>query len=403
MSSDLTDVTSVDGGAPAITPVDGAPQPVAKSGLRRLYRGETAFDFVGRRRIGLIFSLILLVATGVSLITRGLNLGIDFEGGVAWDVPAAELTVEEAGNVLADHGLDPAEARIQVRSSDSGDIIKVQVGDQPESVRTEVQNALAEAAGVEPNDVSVNSVSSTWGRDITEKAIRALIIFLAVVAVFISIRFEWRMAVAAIIAMIHDVIISVGVYSIFGFIVTPATVIAFLTILGYSLYDTIVVFDRIRENEARFAAHKVPYDDVVNVSMNQVLMRSLNTSVCSILPVLSLLIVGSGIMGVPSLSEFAVALLVGMLTGAYSSIFIAVPLLHVLKVREPKWRRAELPRATGDELRAMVIGGSPAIRRVRAAAVSTDPEVQARTVTTGGGSTQTLLTHPPRPRKKKRR
>ena len=403
MTSDLTDVTGVDGDALATTPVDGAPQPVAKSGLRRLYRGETAFDFVGRRRIGFILSLILLVATGVSLVTRGLNLGIDFEGGVAWDVPADELTVEEAGNVLADVGLDPAEARIQVRSSDSGDIIKVQVGDQPDEVRTEVQNALAEAAGVEANDVSVNSVSSTWGRDITEKAIRALIIFLAVVAVFISIRFEWRMAVAAIVAMIHDVIISVGVYSIFGFIVTPATVIAFLTILGYSLYDTIVVFDRIRENEARFAAHKVPYDDVVNVSMNQVLMRSLNTSVCSILPVLSLLIVGSGIMGVPSLSEFAVALLVGMLTGAYSSIFIAVPLVHMLKVREPKWRRADLPRATGDELRAMVIGGSPAIRRVRAAVASTDPEVQSRAVTTGGASTQTLLTHPPRPRKKTRR
>ena len=403
MSSDLTDVASVDGDAPSTDPVDGAPQPVSRNGWLRLYRGETAFDFVGRRNFGLILSAILLIVTGVALVTRGLNLGIDFEGGVAWDVPAGQLTVEEAGDVLAEHGLDPAEARIQVRSSDSGDIIKVQVGNEPDDVRAEVQTALAEAAGVERDEVSVNSVSSSWGRDITDKAIRALLIFLGVVAVFISIRFEWRMAVAAIVAMIHDVIISVGVYSIFGFIVTPATVVAFLTILGYSLYDTIVVFDRIRENEARFAAHKVPYDDVVNVSMNQVLMRSLNTSVSSILPVLSLLIVGSGIMGVPSLSEFAVALLVGMITGAYSSIFIAVPLVHILKVRERKWRRAELQRATGEELRAMVIGGSPAIRRVRAAATSSDPEVKARAVATGGSSTQTLLTHPPRPRKKKRR
>ena len=398
MSSDITDLTTDQRASTAAEPV---PQAIAKSGWKRLYRGETAIDFVGRRKIGIIISLVLLVVTVVSLFTRELNLGIDFEGGVAWDVPAEELTVEEAGDVLAEHGVDPADARIQLRSSDSGDIIKIQVGDEPDEVRVEVQNALAEAAGVSPDEVSVNSVSSSWGRDITEKAVRALVIFLVVVAIFISIRFEWRMAVAAIVAMVHDVIISVGVYSIFGFIVTPATVIAFLTILGYSLYDTIVVFDRIRENEARFAAHKVPYADVVNVSMNQVLMRSFNTSLSSILPVLALLVVGAGIMGATALSEFALALLVGMITGVYSSIYVAVPFLHMLKDREAKWRRADLPRAKGDELRAMVIGGSPALRRARVAAA--DAAAAGGGITTGGASTKSLLTHPPRPRKKKRR
>ncbi|HEY3485371.1 MAG TPA: protein translocase subunit SecF, partial [Ilumatobacteraceae bacterium] len=276
MSSDLTDVASVDGDAPSTDPVDGAPQPVSRNGWLRLYRGETAFDFVGRRNFGLILSAILLIVTGVALVTRGLNLGIDFEGGVAWDVPAGQLTVEEAGDVLAEHGLDPAEARIQVRSSDSGDIIKVQVGNEPDDVRAGVQTALAEAAGVERDEVSVNSVSSSWGRDITDKAIRALVIFLGVVAVFISIRFEWRMAVAAIVAMIHDVIISVGVYSIFGFIVTPATVVAFLTILGYSLYDTIVVFDKVLELTSRTAiVNRYTYTDIVSHGLNRVLMRSL--------------------------------------------------------------------------------------------------------------------------------
>ena len=167
------------------------------------------------------------------------------------------------------------------------------------------------------------------------------------------------MALASIIAMVHDVVISVGIYSLFGFVVTPETVIAFLTILGYSLYDSIVVFDRVRENEARFAAHKAPYADVINVSMNQVLMRSLNTSISSVIPVLSLLIVGAGLLGAETLSEFAIALLVGMITGAYSSIFIAVPLLAIFKQRDPKWPTSGAERASGETLRDLVVGGSP--------------------------------------------
>jgi preprotein translocase subunit SecF len=185
------------------------------------------------------------------------------------------------------------------------------------------------------------------------------------VAVVISIRYEWRMALAAIAAMVHDVVISVGIYSMLGFVVTPATVIAFLTILGYSLYDTIVIFDRVRENEARFEALKVPYADVVNTTMNQVVVRTLNTSLSSMLPVLSILVVGAGIMGASSLSEFAIALLVGMLTGTYSSIFVAAPLLAAMKRSDERWKGGAEDRLLGADLRLAVMGGTPASVRSR--------------------------------------
>ena len=169
----------------------------------------------------------------------------------------------------------------------------MQVEDQPEAVRVQLQEAFAEAAGVDPAEVSVSSVSSTWGWEITKKAIWALAVFLTLIAVFISLRFEWRMALSAILAMLHDVVISVGIYSMFRFEVTPATVIAFLTILGYSLYDTIVVFDKVKENERRLAAAGLTAGDLVNVSVNQVLLRSLNTTISAVLPVISLLLIGS--------------------------------------------------------------------------------------------------------------
>ncbi|MCU0260799.1 MAG: protein translocase subunit SecF [Ilumatobacteraceae bacterium] len=383
-----------------------APEPssVARTTLGRLYRGQTAVDFHGHRRIGFIISVVLLVVTVVSLFTRGLNLGIDFEGGVVWDVPGDSFTIDDAEAVLQESGLDPSEARIQVRSSESGEIVKIQVAELPLEQQEAVRASLAEAAGVPLEDVSASAVSSSWGRDVTEQAVRALIVFLVLVSLFISIRFEWRMAVAALVAMAHDVAIAVGIYSVFGFVVTPATVIAFLTILGYSLYDTIVVFDRVRENEAKFAAHKVPYADVVNTSMNQVLMRSINTSLSSIIPVLSLLVVGAWIMGASTLSEFALALLVGMITGVYSSIYVATPLLAVLKERMADWRAPASERARGDELRDLVMGGVPAGRRTaaqRAAATSGAPG--ASTPGPVSDKAEVLLTHAPRPRKKKRR
>ena len=402
-----------------MTHTERRPEPrapgVERSAWGRLVEAQTAVDFVGRRKIGLIISAVLLVVSVASLFTRELNLGIDFEGGVSWDVPADNgFSAEDAESVLTDNGLEVEGARIQERRSESGEFVKVQVGDQPAEVGEQLRAAFAEVADVPIDDVNVNLVSSTWGEQITEKAIRALVIFLALVALFIAIRFEWRMALAAILAMIHDVLISVGIYSVLQWVVTPATVIAFLTILGYSLYDTIVVFDRIRENEAKVGVKRPPYADVVNVSMNQVLMRSLNTSMAAIVPVLSLLLIGSGLLGQPTLSEFALALLIGMITGAYSSIFVAVPLVYALKQRDPKWANTsgDAERAVGEELREMVIAGGSITRRsgrVRGSAVA----AEATAGDAGGSPRQAavpastdptkLLTHPPRPRKKTRR
>ncbi|MFZ9041561.1 MAG: protein translocase subunit SecF [Ilumatobacteraceae bacterium] len=373
----------------------GPSRPLAASSVGRLFEGQTAVDFVGRRRLGLGASAVLIVASILSLLVQGLNLGIDFEGGVSWDVPGADFTVEQAESGLSAAGIPLDGARIQERTVNAGDsVVKVQVGDQPESVGSDLRGAFAESAGVETDEVTVNLVSSSWGSEITAKALRALVIFLVLVALFISIRFEWRMALAAIAAMVHDVVISIGIYSIFQFVVTPPTVIAFLTILGYSLYDTIVVFDRVKENEARFAAQKPPYDDVVNVSMNQVLMRSLTTSFSSVVPVVSLLLVGAGILGQSTLAEFALALLVGMLTGVYSSIFVASPLLAVLKRTDANWKGRNIQRAVGPALRAMVMSGNVGSRRTRAAASAEDRPVERSAPRTAP---------PPRPRKKKRR
>jgi preprotein translocase subunit SecF len=231
------------------------------------------------------------------------------------------------------------------------------------------------------------------------------------VAVFIAFRFEWRMAIAAILAMLHDVLISVGIYSLFQFLVTPATVIAFLTILGYSLYDTVVVFDRIRENERRSMTRHPLYADIINTSMNQVLMRSLNTSFSAIVPVLSLLVVGTWIMGQTALSEFAIALLIGMLTGAYSSILIAVPILYWLKQTDPEWRSTSKSWATGEELRQLVmVGGAISSRRGARGRGSATEDVEVVERAQGApsppptaASATAVLSHPPRPRKKTRR
>ncbi|MGB0730200.1 MAG: protein translocase subunit SecF, partial [Ilumatobacteraceae bacterium] len=336
--------------------------------------------------------------TIISLAVQGLNLGIDFEGGTSWDVPASSFTVADADEVLAQGDIGTEGSRIQLRDSESGSFVKVQVRSISDAEAREVRQLLADAAGTSVDDINVNVVSASWGSDITNKAIRALVIFLIVVAIFISFRFEWRMAVAAILAMVHDVVISVGIYSLFGFVVTPATVIAFLTILGYSLYDTIVVFDRVKENETRFAQVRVGYGDVVNVSMNQVLMRSTNTSISSVLPVIALLVIGSGVLGASTLSEFAIALLIGMLMGTYSSVFVASPTLAMLKLRAEGWKKEGAEHVQGEDLRTLVLGGSVS-RRARSGESATSKGSDS----SPSSDAASVLQHDPRPRKKRRR
>jgi len=399
----MTDIDNdiIDGVSPAddsaLTPHGRA----RRSVWGRLYHGETSIDFYGKRWIGLGFSLVILLISVGSLIGSGLNLSLEFKGGVSWTVPSATLTEEAARTILDDQGLKGSSAKVQefVNKSDNVRTLEVQLGEQPDEVRRQVQQAFADEVGVPTESVSTQAVSSTWGKSITEKALRALVVFLVLVAAFIAWRMEWRMAMAAIVAMLHDVLLSVGIYSLFGFVVTPATVVAFLTILGFSLYDTIVVFDKVQENQKRYSTVRMPYADIINVSMNQVLMRSLNTSIAAILPVLSLLVLGSGILGAVTLREFALALLVGLITGSYSSIFVASPLVALAKEREPRFKALRGSHVTGAELERLVLGGTPGGRREQRRAAQGD----STAVVGAPISAEALLTHTPRPRKKKRR
>ena len=250
--------------------------------------------------------------------------------------------------------------------------------------RTQLTEALAERAGVTPEDVSIQVVGPTWGAQITRQALIGLAIVLVAITIYVSLRFEWKMALAAIVAMLHDVVITAGVYALTGRQVSPPTVIAILTILGFSLYDSVVIYDKVKENtESPVYLAKDTYEGVANLSMNQVLMRSVNTSLVVVLPILSLLLFGG-----ETLKDFAFAMLVGVITGAYSSIFVAVPLLVILKEREPRFRqhRARLEGRTGEG-------------RVRAVPAPAEDEASGEPATVGARTGAT----PIRPRAKSRR
>ena len=366
--------------------------------LSRLYHGETTIDFFGRRRIGFGVSGALLVVFVVSLFVQGLNLGIDFRGGVAFEVPAsATMNIDAAREVVEASDVEAADsAKIQTLSSGETERVRVQLGDMPAESQDTLRTALAKKAGVADEDVSVAAVSSSWGRNITERAIVALVVFFVLVSAFIAWRFEWRMAAGAMAAVVHDILISVGVYSLFGLEVTPATVVAFLTILGYSLYDTIVVFDKVDENVRRFSGARVSYGDIVNVSMNQVLMRSLNTSISSVLPVLSLYVLGSMVFGAVALRDFSLALIVGLATGAYSSIYIAAPVLGMLRERSMGYAGERGRLSRGADMAVLMATGAPASRRSQE---RSDAAQSAEAL----APVEVLLNHPPRPRKKTRR
>jgi preprotein translocase subunit SecF len=310
----------------------------------RLYRGETSFDFIGRRKVWFAVSALIILLGVVSLATRGLNLGIDFKGGQSWLVTSNSLTVGEATTAAESAGItQPTVVQLTNQISHQRQIqVTVDLNSKPVAQRTaiedRVQDALAKAAHTTPDNVNFNDVGPTWGGQVTSKAIEALIVFFIAVTIYISIRFEFKMAVAAIVAVIHDILITVGIYSLTGFQVTPDTVVAVLTVLGYSLYDTVVVFDRIRDNgKGLGASGRITYSDMVNLSMNQTLARSINTSLVAIIPVLSVLVIGSFVLGATSLQDFGLALVIGLTSGAYSSIFIASPLLALMKERESRY------------------------------------------------------------------
>ncbi len=297
-----------------------------------------------------------------------------------WEVPST-ASVAQVRSVVgaAVPGFGQATITILTNTQTHQRTVKVEAPAKLTSDATQVakvQDALAKLAGVSPNDVQLNDVGPSWGSDITSKAIRAVIIFLLVVTAYIWLRFEGKMALAALLALIHDILITAGIYSLSGFQVSPDTVIAFLTILGYSLYDTIVVFDKVQENTRGLAStNRLTYTDTVNLSMNQVLARSLNTSLVAVLPILSILVIGAWVLGATALQDFGLALFVGLTAGTYSSIFIASPLLAVFKEQEPRYA----------EIRRRLASTAPAgARRITPAAAATGD--LSGTVTDGGSA-----------------
>ena len=339
-----------------------------------LYHGTNRFDFPKLWRFSLPFAAALTLAAGLLVATKGLSLGIDFEGGGVWEVPASDVSVGDARSALGGVGLN--DARIQQVQDASGRMfLRVQAGTEALERQDDVTATLAQLAGTTADEVTTTTVGPTWGDEITRQAIRATIYFFIAVAIYLSWRLEWRMAVGALAAVVHDLAVTAAVYSLFGFEVTPATVIALLTILGYSLYDTVVVFDKILEH--RSAASRVaslPYAEMVSQSTNQVLMRSLNTTISTLLPVVSMLIVGSVLLGGATLQDFSLALFVGLLAGAYSSIFVAAPLLVVLHGRDLR-----LGRGRGDQRsRGRAVGAGGARRPVA-------PNQRPRVTTSAGG------------------
>jgi preprotein translocase subunit SecF len=306
------------------------------------YRGHTIphFRFIQHRRWWFAISGALILLSIVGFVVRGgLNLSIDFEGGAqigyTWQTPVG---VDEVTATLAEHG--HPDANVQIANGDTVLIRTDSLTGDPQA-SADLLDALAQQAGIDRSEINIQDVGPTWGEEISRKALTGLIVVLLAITLYITIRFEWKMAIGAMIALVHDVVITIGVYALTGREVTPETVIAILTILGFSLYDTVVIYDKIQENtESTALVAREGYANVVNLSLNQVFMRSVNTSLVVLLPILSLLFFGGD-----TLKNFAFAMFVGVTTGAYSSIFIAAPVLTILKSREARYRQLEARRS----------------------------------------------------------
>ena len=303
------------------------------SGLgARLYSGETSFNIIeNRKRWYTISALFILLSIG-ALFVQGLHLGLEFKGGASYTVTKPGVTIEQ-GREAADNFDIPGEAIVQKVGDDK---IRIQTGALTSAQSQAIENVLVFTFDVELESIDTQLVGPSWGKEITKKALYGLIAFLLAVMLFLAMAFEPKMAIAAIVAVVHDVFITVGIYALVGFDVTPATVIGFLTILGYSLYDTVVVFDKVRENTKSVTANsKQTYSQAANLAVNQTLVRSTNTSIIALLPVGSILFVGAGLLGAGTLKDLSLALFIGLAVGTYSSVFIAPPFLASLREKEP--------------------------------------------------------------------
>ena len=330
------------------TPGDGAPaeHDSNDSLFNRLYTGTGAFEVVGNRRRFYVLTLVIIAVCLASILLRGFSFGIDFAGGTKLTMPAGEIDKDRVAAVV-EESLGEEPEMVQIVGTGNARIVEVETRFLTTDEIAATKNAMFEefqpvtAAG----ETSVEAIgdsarSESWGGQVTQKALIALAVFLVIVFAYIAFRFEWQMATAAIVALLFDMITTAGIYSIVGFEVTPATVIGLLTILGFSLYDTVIVFDKVEEN-TRGLKHTASrtYAEEANLGVNQTLMRSIHTTVIGILPLLALVIIAVWILGVGTLMDLAIVQMVGIVTGTFSSVFLATPLLVTLKQRDPEIKR----------------------------------------------------------------
>ncbi|MBA3524107.1 MAG: protein translocase subunit SecF, partial [Geodermatophilaceae bacterium] len=321
---------------------------------QRLYRGDLNINFVGRAKLWYKISAVLLLVCIVSMVFRGFNFGIEFEGGDSFQFPGSQQQLDQVQADVEAAGVQVGSAQVV-----GTDQILLRTPELDNDTSTRVAGIIGEAVGIDASDVSNSSVSPRWGSDITSKALQSLVVFLVLVSAFIALRFQPKMAVAALAALVNDLIVAAGLYSLVGFEVTPSTVIGLLTILGFSLYDTVVVFDKVDENtRGILGGSRTTYSEAANLAVNQTLMRSINTTLIALLPVAGLLFVGAGLLGAGTLKDLALVLFVGLATGAYSSIFLATPILCDLKEREPAHialtKRVQARRASGRDVEPVV-------------------------------------------------
>jgi preprotein translocase subunit SecF len=310
-----------------------------------LYSGRRSIGFVGRRHVWYAASGLIIIAAILGLYLRGLNFGIEFVGGAQYSVslPTSEVTQANADrlrNAVAASGIDAAKAPVVQTAGKNSILVEVEPLTPSESNR--IASTIEQTVGVTKADLSIDEIGPSWGKEVAKRSITGLIVFLILVVLLIWGYFrQWKMSLAAMVALAHDLIITVGIYALSGFEVTPATVTGVLTILGFSLYDTVVVFDKVRENTKNLRASHRTYEEAANLAVNQTLVRSINTSLVALIPVGAILYVGAVQLGSGSLKDLALALFVGMAAGAYSSIFIATPMLAHLKSREPDVQELE--------------------------------------------------------------
>ena len=326
------DVALAEAGLPREGRPDTGRPPHRASLAHRLYNGEAGLDVVGRSRLIYRVTAVVLLLCLAAMVFRGFNFGIDFAGGNSLRLPGSTAQLEQVQEAAEDAGAEVASAQVV-----GGNTLLLRTAALDNDTERAVVDAVAAAAGVEPSQVSPESVSPEWGQDITRQALVALAVFLVAVVLFLAVRFQPKMAIGAIAALLHDIVVTAGIYALVGFEVSPSTVIGFLTILGFSLYDTVVVFDKVDENVRDLdRSARMTWGEAANLAVNQTLMRSINTSVIALLPVAGLLFVGAGLLGVGTLKDLALVLFVGLAAGAYSSIFLATPIVADLKEREPE-------------------------------------------------------------------